>query len=262
MVKEKPSLRHIKLDRLDFWKEANVRKNDVLYGITDLITSVKKNGISVPLLVKQDSKVYRVFSGQQRLEAAKIAKLETVPCYVFKEISLRDAIVLSLSENVLRQAMTREDKSTAAVALLKLCNGIDEVAKIMGIAESTVRGYLRYEDIPQKLRDFRKNGLSGKQIEDIYVKFTDIEDAIDVARYLAKIQDKKKKYAYGVAIRKSVPTDKPHDIRKRAEKIEHVKQLKIYLDEDYYQTLSKVAFVRKRSDEEFATEIIQDWVDQ
>lgn len=261
MIEDRPSLRQIKLDKLEFWEEANVRKNDPLLNISDLVTSIKKNGMCVPLLVKQVDGVYKVFTGQRRYEAAKIAKLSEVPCYVFKDISLRNALMLSLTENVLREAMSKEDKSTAAVTLLKLCKGIDKVAKIMGVKEGTIRSYLRYDDIPQELRDFRRKGLSGKQIEDIYVKFPNMEDAIEVAKDLAKIKDKKKTYAYGVAIRKSAPSDKPADIRKRAAKIEHAKTLKILLDEDYYRTLSKVAFIRKRTDAEFATEIVEDWVD-
>lgn len=261
LIEERPLLRYIKREKLELWKEANVRKNDPLLNITDLATSIKKNGIRVPLLVKQVDGNYKVFSGQRRFEAAQIAKIKEIPCYVFKDISLRNAMMLSLTENVLREAMTKEDKSAAAVTLLKLWNGVDKVAKIMGVTEGTVRGYLKYDDIPQELRDFRKKGLSGKQIEDIYVKFPDMDDAIEVAKDLSKINDKKKKHAYGVAIRKSTASDKPADIRKRAVKIEHAKPLKILLDDDYYRTLSKVAFVRKRTDEEFATEIIEDWVE-
>lgn len=261
MIEERPILRYIKIEKLELWPEANVRKNDPLLNIADLATSIKKNGIRVPLLVKPVDSIYKIFSGQRRFEAAQIAKIEEIPCYVFKDISLRDAMMLSLSENVLREAMTKEDKSAAAVTLLKLCKGVDNVAKIMGVREGTVRSYLRYDDIPQELRDFRKKGLSPKQIEDIYVKFPNLDDAIEVAEDLAKIKDRKKRHAYGVAIRKATASDKPADIRKRAARIEHAKQLKIFLDEDYYQTLSKVAFVRKRSDVEFVTEILEDWVD-
>jgi|APSaa5957512535_1039671.scaffolds.fasta_scaffold22269_2 ParB family transcriptional regulator, chromosome partitioning protein len=254
-------LKMIPIEKLELWDEANVRKNDALSNITDLATSIKKNGVRIPLLVKPTSGIYKVFSGQRRLEAAQIAKIESIPCYIFEDISLRDAMMLSLTENVLREAMTKEDKSVAASRLLKLCKGIDKVSKIMGVSEGTVRGYLRYDDIPQELRDYKKQGLTSKNIEDIFVKFPTLDDAIAVAKDLVKITDKKKKSAYGVAIRKSIPSDKPSDIRKRATKIEHSKPIKILLDDDYYRTLSKVAFVRKRTDEEFTTEIVEDWID-
>jgi len=260
-VNKQPKLKIIDLEKLELWNEANVRKNDTLSNISDLISSIKKNGIHIPLLVKPDGSIYKVFSGQRRFEAAKITKIPSAPCLVFDGISLRDAIMLSLTENVLREAMTKEDKSAAASRLLDMCKGIDKVAKVMGVSESTVRSYLRYDDIPQELRDFSKLGLTGKNIEDIFVKFPTLEDAIDVAKDLAKITDKKKRQSYGIAIRKSVPSDKPPDIRKRASKIEHSKTIRILLDEDYYRTLSKVAFIHKRTDEEFTTEIIEDWID-
>ncbi len=260
-MEKDPKLIPISIDKLELWEEANVRKNDVLSNITDLVTSIKKNGIHVPLLVKPKDGIYKVFSGQRRFEAAQIAKIEKIPCFIFENISLRDAIMLSLSENVLREAMTKEDKSAAASELLKLCKGLDKVAKVMGVSEGTVRGYLRYEDIPQELRDYKKQGLTSPNIEDIFVKFPNMDDAFAVAKDLAKITDRKKKTAYGVAIRKSTSSDKPSDIRKRATNIEHSKTIKIILADDYYRTLSKVAFVRKRTDEEFTTEIVEDWVD-
>ncbi len=256
-----PRHKMIPIEKLELWDEANVRKNDPLSNITDLVTSIKKNGIQVPLLVKPRDGIYRVFSGQRRFEAAHIAKMEKVPCYIFEDISLRNAIMLSLTENVLREAMTKEDKSTAASNLLRLCKGIDKVAKVMGVSEGTVRGYLRYEDIPQELRDYKKQGLTSKNIEDIFVKFPNMDDAIAVAKDLVKITDRKEKTAYGVAIRKSISSDKPLDIRKRATKIEYSKTIKIMLADDYYRTLSKVALVRKRTDNEFTTEIVEDWVD-
>ena len=257
-----PDLMMIPIEKLELWEEANVRKNDAMENITDLVTSIKRNGVCSPLLVKPNQGIYAIFSGQRRFEAAKIGKVLRLPCYVFKEISLTDAIMLSLSENVLREAMTKEDKSAAASRLLTLCKSIGEVAKIMGVTESTVRGYLRYEDIPKELREYRKQGLTGKNIEDIFVKFPNIDDAIDVAKDLAKSSSqKKKRRAYGEAIRKSNPFDKPADIRKRATSMEQMKTIKIMLGEDYYHTLSNIAFVRKRTKEEFTTEIVEDWID-
>lgn len=260
-MNEDQKLKFIPIEKLELWEEANVRKNDAFENITDLASSIKKNGVRVPLLVKPQGTIYKVFSGQRRLEAAKIAKRKEVPCYIFEEIPLKEAIMLSLTENVLREAMTKEDKSRAATELLKLCKGIDKVAKIMGVAEATVRGYLRYDDIPQKLRDYKIEGASPAEIESTFAKFPTIEDAKEVLDDLVKIKDKKKRQAHRVAIRKSVPSDKTSDIRKRAAKIEHSKPIKILLDDDYYRTLSKVAFIRQRDEEEFTTEIVEDWID-
>ena len=261
-----PESKMIQIDKLELWNEANVRKNDVLENIEDLVSSIKKNGVYAPLLVKENEDTYAIFSGQRRFEAAKIAKVLRLPCRVYKEISLTDAIMLSLSENVLREAMTKEDKSAAASKLLEQCKSIKEVAKIMGVTEQTIRGYMRYRDIPQKLREFKQQGLTSNHIENIFVKFPNIDDAVEVATYvaedIAKSSDKKKaKHAYGVAIRTSLPSDAATDIKKRAKRVERLRPIKITLDEDYHHTLSSVAYVRQRTDEEVATEIVEDWID-
>ena len=201
-----PKPKNIPIKKLELWTEANVRKENPARNIEDLASSIKKNGMRVPLLVKKEKDSYKVFSGQRRLLAAQIAQTKEVPCHVYERISKRDAIMLSLTENVLREAMTKDDKSAAAVELLKMCKSIERVAKIMGVATVTIRRYLKYNDIPERLRNFKDMGLSGNEIEGIFVKFPDLEDAVEVARDLASIKDRKKKSAYRAAIRTSSPS--------------------------------------------------------
>ena len=79
MSKEIPQLYDIPIEELEVWKEANVRKTDVLLHIEDLAGNIKKFGVQSPLLVleKGKNKKYLVFSGQRRYEASKIANMKT-----------------------------------------------------------------------------------------------------------------------------------------------------------------------------------------
>ncbi|MGH2638542.1 MAG: ParB N-terminal domain-containing protein, partial [Rhabdochlamydiaceae bacterium] len=54
---------------------------------------------------KKDSKTgkYLVFGGQRRLEACRRIKLDPVPSYVYKDVDMTNARLISLSENLYRK---------------------------------------------------------------------------------------------------------------------------------------------------------------
>lgn len=268
MIEDRPELWDIPIEQLELWEEANVRKSDAIVNIYDLAGSIKRNGMRVPLLVKEveKNKKYHVFTGQRRLEAARIAKLQEAPCFVFKKISLIDAKILSFSENLFREAMTVDDKSNAANELFKKFKDIRRVASVLGVTEATVRGYLRYHAIPEELRKFGKKGygdLSSKEIEDIYIKFPDLKRATAVAKKLSSIKKKtEKRRKYHAAVRESAPSDNVETVSRRAEKLIHMKPYEILLPDTKYKLIEKVAYVRKIAAEDLLIEIVENWIEE
>ncbi|MBI1663568.1 MAG: ParB/RepB/Spo0J family partition protein [Nitrosopumilus sp.] len=128
---EVPELYDIPIEQLEVWEEANVRKRDVLLNIEDLAGNIKKFGVQSPLLVweKKKNEKYIIFSGQRRYEASKLADLDTIPCLVYKTMTVTQAKVLSFSENMYREDMTMEDKSNATRELFEKFKDMDKVAK-------------------------------------------------------------------------------------------------------------------------------------
>jgi len=117
-----------------------------------------------------------------------------IPCFVFKKISLRNAQILSLSENLYREGMTIDDLSDAADKLLHAFKDIEKVARALGVTVPTVKGYLDYKAVFPSLRTMVGRGkgkISAQQAKDIYVKFPDEKRALAAARELAKITDRK-----------------------------------------------------------------------
>ncbi len=257
-----PKLEQIPLEKLELWDGANVRKSEVLTNIEELAGNIKKNGLRVPLLVKPENSRYLVFSGQRRLIACKAAKMAEVPCFVFQNIKLHDAMVLSLSENLYREAMTKEDKSLAAKALFEKFKDLGRVAKALGVSDSAVRGYFTYDAIPEDLKKFaRRDGkLSAKQVEDIYMKFQDTDKGILVAKKLSKIEDRNKKRKMHAAIRQSTPSDDIPTIERRAEKMLREKTYKIILPDNYYKLIEKVAHIRRIDGEDLLVDIVETWI--
>ncbi len=268
MDDERPKLRFdVPVDQCELWVEANVRKSEVLLNIEELVGSVRKRGILVPLLAKYDDskKKYLVFSGQRRLEAAKLAPLKEVPCFIFKDIDLTTAKILSLSENLYREAMTEDDKSRAAVELFKKFKNMERVALALGVKEQTVRRYLKYDDIPEELRKFSKKehgGLSSKEIEDIYFKFPDLDRAIAVAKKLGSFKKgTKQRRKYHESVRKSSSSDQVKDIVERAERLIRMQDFHILLPDTESKTIEKIAITRKMTSEELLVDIIEQWIE-
>ncbi|MEM3171939.1 MAG: ParB/RepB/Spo0J family partition protein [Candidatus Nitrosotenuis sp.] len=268
-VEDKPELRSIPIDQLELWEEANVRKSEVLLNIEDLAGNIKRYGVQVPLLVKEKTPKakYLIFSGQRRFEAAKLAGLEKIPCFIFREITLTEAKILSFSENLYREGMTMEDKSHAANELYKKFKDMEKVARALGVKDvQTVRRYLRYDDIPEELRKFAKKehgGLSSTEIENIFFKFPDLDRAIAVAKKLASLKKgTKQRRKFHESVRISQPSDDVQTVSKRAEKLIQLQTFKIILPDTKSKTLEKIAFVRKITVEELLNEIIDRWLDE
>ena len=257
-----PKFRMISRSDLELWEDANVRKNEVLTNIEDLAGSIKKNGLRMPLMVKQENGRYLVFSGQRRLIACNAAKVREIPCLVFTDIDLTKARILSLSENIYREAMTKEDKSAAARTLFEKFKNISSVAAAMGVRENTVKGYLAYDDIPDDLKKFaRKNGgLTPKQVEDIYTKFSYTAKATSIASKLSRIKGRNKKRKMHASIRQSAPSDDIQTIEKRAEKMLRMKTYKIRLPDNDYKVIEKIAYSRRIDGEDLLVEIVENWI--
>lgn len=266
-MEDRPKFDYIPLNQLELWDDANVRKSEALTNIQDLALNIKKNELRVPFLVKEiePKKLYHVFSGQRRLEACRMINYSPVPCFIFKEISLRDARILSLSENLYREAMTIDDLSNAADILLNTFKDISKVARALGVTESTVKGYLDYKSVFPELRAMVGKGkgkISPQQAKDIYVKFRDVHRALAVAKELAKINDRKRKSKMHAAIRQASPDEDIDSIRKRAEKLIHMKSYEIILPDSDYKLVEKIAYVRNIAAEDLLLNIVEKYLEE
>ncbi|TAK16708.1 MAG: ParB/RepB/Spo0J family partition protein [Nitrosarchaeum sp.] len=259
MIDKNPPLKAIDILKLELWEEANVRKSDPYKELDDLSNNIKKNGLKNPLLVSGKTKdgIYRVFSGQRRLMACTNAGLKTVPCLVHENITLREARVLSLSENLYRLKMNYNDISDAAKTLLESFGNRKDVATALGVHENTVKRYLSYDDIPQDIKKLvGEKKISAKQAMDLYTKFPDQNKSIKIARELSRYskRDEKRKYYY--AIRDADPKATSTAIKTAAKKMKPFKKYTIELSPKDTQQIQRLATKKSQKDEEVIEEII------
>jgi len=83
---------------------ANPRKE--LRELDDLVASIKRSGVLVPLTVEVFGANYRVVAGHRRLAAARVVGLASLPCMVRRYTDDDDRLIAMLVDNVQRNDLT------------------------------------------------------------------------------------------------------------------------------------------------------------
>lgn len=77
----------------------------------DLVESIKKNGVLVPVTVRpNDNGGYEMISGHRRMHASKIAGLTTIPA-IIKEMSDDEAIIAMVDSNMQREEILPSERA-------------------------------------------------------------------------------------------------------------------------------------------------------
>jgi ParB family chromosome partitioning protein len=107
-------------------------------GIFELADSIKARGVLVPLRVFKKGKRYEVQAGSRRLAAAKLAKLQTIPCMVIKTTKV-DNEIDKLTENLCREDLSALDKSRVLHTLHTEHNFTPaDLSKMLGVNQSRI----------------------------------------------------------------------------------------------------------------------------
>lgn len=133
----------------------NPRKD--LGDLTELAESIKKNGIMQNLTVVPemldgtiDTGRYRVVIGNRRMEAAKLAGLEELPC-VISDMDHREQIATMLMENMQRADLTVYEQAQGFQMMMDLGFKPEEISEKTGFSETTVRRRLKMAEMDPKL---------------------------------------------------------------------------------------------------------------
>jgi len=119
--------------------------------ITELTRSIEQEGVLQPILVRRVKDRFEIVVGSRRFSAAKAAGLKSIPS-VIREMDDGEAIVASLSENIQRGDLQPEEEAKAIEKLVGIYRSNREVARVLGISESTIRMKLSVLELVPKLR--------------------------------------------------------------------------------------------------------------
>jgi len=118
-----------------------------------LAESIKRYGVLSPLFVRYRSEHYEVFSGSHRLAAARIAGLSELPCVIF-DISLEEALVLSLSDKLQRRPLSLFDEVRSIKQLTTLFGmSPEEISRKLCVPCSRIAALIPLVNLPEAVLD-------------------------------------------------------------------------------------------------------------
>ncbi|PID29358.1 MAG: chromosome partitioning protein ParB [Candidatus Cloacimonadota bacterium] len=122
--------------------------------LTDLVNSLKENGMIQPIIVtSKDQKEYELIAGERRLEAAKLAGFSEVPV-IIRSVSEREQLQYAIIENIQRENLTAIEEAEA-YRQLKDEFGMthDKISEIMGKDRATISNALRLLKLEPAIRE-------------------------------------------------------------------------------------------------------------
>lgn len=117
--------------------EKNPRKD--VGDVSELAESIKANGIMQNLTVIPEGNGYKALIGHRRLEAARAAGLERVPCAIVRDMPESEQVAVMLAENMQRADLSAVEQAQGIQMMLDLGDTISDVVAKTGMSETTVR---------------------------------------------------------------------------------------------------------------------------
>jgi ParB family chromosome partitioning protein len=121
--------------------------------LRELADSIREHGIIQPLVVSVDDHgSYRLIAGERRLQAARLAGLETVPVVV-REAADSELLELALIENIQRSDLNPVEEAQAYRRLVEEYGMTqEEAARSVGKSRVTVANALRLLQLESEIR--------------------------------------------------------------------------------------------------------------
>ncbi len=120
--------------------------------LQELAQSILENGIIQPLIVtKSEGSDYELIAGERRLEAARLAGLDSVPV-VIRSVSKKEQLQMAVIENIQREDLDPIEEALAYQTLaeeFRLTHA--EIAVVMGKNRSSISNSLRLLNLPEEV---------------------------------------------------------------------------------------------------------------
>ncbi|MEM0999180.1 MAG: ParB/RepB/Spo0J family partition protein [Bacteroidota bacterium] len=130
-----------------------------LVALEELADSIKAQGIIQPITVRKlGAGQYQLISGERRLQASRIAELETIPAYI-RTANDEQMLEMALIENIQRQDLNPIEISLAYQRLLEeLGLKLESLGEKVGKKRATVNNYLRLLKLPPEIQVGLRDG--------------------------------------------------------------------------------------------------------
>ena len=128
------------------------RKNFDEDSLLELSESIKQHGILQPLLVQDKKDYFEIIAGERRWRAAKRAGMKEIPV-IIKKLSDREAVEISLIENIQREDLNPIEEALAFKRLLTEFHlKQDEVAERVSKSRTSVTNSIRLLKLDERVQ--------------------------------------------------------------------------------------------------------------
>ncbi|MBN7276097.1 nucleoid occlusion protein [Lactobacillus acetotolerans] len=226
--------------------------------IRELASTLDKDGLLQPIVVREKDDGYEIIAGERRYRAAQRLDWETIPAIV-NNMNDDQAASLALIENLQRENLNPIDEAEAYNNLMKL-NGLTQVslAKNIGKSQSYVANKLRLLKLSPKVQSYLASGQisarhgralvglseqdQGRVLDEILANNLNVKETEDIAKdvdgYFAK-KARKAKNKGKTEQKKRVVNRMPKDLKvqintiKRAVKLAKESGIKVNVEENH-----------------------------
>ncbi len=127
--------------------------------LTDLVNSIREQGILEPIVVAETPAGYQIIAGERRWRAAKILGLHKVPVVV-KRTTPQQMLEMSIVENVQREDLNPIERAQAYKRLIdEFGLSVTEVAKRVGKSLPYISNTIRLLTLPDAIKDALAAGV-------------------------------------------------------------------------------------------------------
>ena len=147
------------------------------------------------MVQKESKNLYLLLSGQRRLAALKRLGAKKIPVLLLTQSTkydLEDAKAASVVENLHRNKMNVKDMTAACVFLTESI-GKAKAEKSLGISSQTLKKYLGFAAVPDKLKQFVPKELSRDDCTKLYQIISNVSKAVRIAERIIPLDQKLRK---------------------------------------------------------------------
>lgn len=120
--------------------------------LNELADSIKEHGIIQPLVLRNIGDKYEIIAGERRYKAARMLGFKTVPA-VIRNVDNTKSAELAVVENIQRKDLSAIEEAQSYKKLMDEGMTQEEIAKTIGVAQSTVANKIRLLSLPSSVQN-------------------------------------------------------------------------------------------------------------
>lgn len=254
----------IPLDDLVLGK-GQVRLRDIAKGIDELADSIRKVGLLEPIVVcnAEVEGKYEIILGQRRFLACQELNLPSILAAVLDDrVTVMEAKVLSLTENLIRQDLNTKDLIDVCNDLYNKYGSIQAVVEETGLPRNEVAKYVKYPRLVPELkdlvdsRDVKIDTALRAQEAAAVSGDVNAQEAVELAKEMSTMSGAQQKKI--VKERETNPEQPVDEVIEHAKTGGKITQVIVTLTDNVHRSLGSYADFEDRTMDDAAASLIED----